>query len=65
MSKFELSMTGSGVTIGIKGGRQGGCLACNRCIVKLLSGAMPLDISLRHALPNSPARPREIAKEIA
>ena len=36
MSKSGLSFKGSGLKLGITGGGQGGCLACNNCQVLTL-----------------------------
>ena len=47
-------MTGSEVTFGVTGGRHNECLACNKCQVVSLYGAMPLDNSIQQALPVIP-----------
>ena len=64
MSKSGLSVKGSELELGITGGGQGGCLACNNCQVLSLKGATPSEVSMRHALLNKPERPRETAELI-
>ena len=65
MLKVGPSVTGSEVAFGVTGGGQAGCLACNKRQVVSLLGAMPLDNSIRQALPVNPERPRETAELIA
>ena len=64
MLKVGPSVTGSEVVFGVTGGGQAGCLACNKRQVVSLLGAMPLDNSIRQALPVNPERPRETSELI-
>ena len=59
ISKEGLSLIGSGVMSGTTGSGQGGCLACSKCHVASLFGAIPLERSIRLALPIKPEWSRE------